>query len=233
MTHTGKRRHARYQVSDVRGSLLFRTQVEVLNVSVSGLAIQTTERLQLGRTYTIRLAGGGEEIDVTGTIRWCHLARSRPKPNGEPEPVYEAGLALHGVLSGKGQELVGFLEQHVVLSPHQRLTGRFESVTLAPADLEARYDFEVLKLSLSGMLVRTQLEPALDASYTIELGLGEGEGAVRVTGRIAYVQRDPAALNGPMTQLGLEFVDATEGTRSALSQFIANELDQPPEEPGA
>ncbi len=67
MGNSGQRRHKRYEVQDVHGSLLFRTQVHVRNLSVSGLALETPERLQLGRTYAIRLAGNDDAVDVSGT----------------------------------------------------------------------------------------------------------------------------------------------------------------------
>ncbi len=229
MPKTGQRRHRRYEVQDVRGSLLFRTNVQVRNLSVSGLSLESAERLQLGRTYAIRLAGSDAAIDVHGTIRWCHLASARPRPGAEPRAVYEAGLAFEDVFTEKGQGLLGFLEQHVVLSPHQRLTGRFRAEPLVPAELEARYEFEVLRLSLSGMLVRTPLEAALDARFGLELRLGDG--VVPLEGRVAFVQRDEAAKGAVATQIGMEFVGGTDQARSALARYHAEELERPADAP--
>ena len=226
MANTGQRRHRRYEVQDVHGALLFRTQVKVRNLSVSGLALETPERLQLGRTYAIRLAGDHDAVDVSGTIRWCRLASARPAAGGEPRAVYEAGLAFEGVFSEMAKGLLGFLEHHVVLSPHQRLTGRFRAEALRPAELEARYGFEVLKLSLSGMLVRTTLEASLGDTFEVELALRDG--IVPLHGRVAYFQRDDAVKGEVATQLGLEFVDVSESARSALAKFIASELEHGP-----
>lgn len=222
MATAGQRRHKRYEVQDVRGSLLFRTQVQVRNLSVSGLAVETPERLQLGRTYAIRLAGDRDAIDLSGTIRWCHLASAPAKSGAGPRVVYEAGLAFEDVFTERAKGLLGFLEQHVVLSPQERLTGRFRTESLRPADLEARYDFEVLKLSLSGMLVRTALEAALEARFGVELVLDGG--VVPMTGRVAYVQRDEAGKGAVATQLGMEFLDLSDDSRAALGAFIAREL---------
>jgi hypothetical protein len=226
MANSGQRRHRRYEVQDVHGALLFRTQVKVRNLSVSGLALETPERLQLGRTYAIRLAGDADAVDVSGTIRWCRLASARPKGGGEPQAVYEAGLAFEGVFSEKAKGLLGFLEHHVVLSPHQRLTGRFRAEALRPAELEARYGFEVLKLSLSGMLVRTALEASLGDVFGVELTLRDG--VVPFEGRVAFVQRDDTVKGEVATQLGLEFVGASESSRVHLAEFIASELEHGP-----
>jgi hypothetical protein len=226
MANTGQRRHKRYEVHDIHGSLLFRTQVKVRNLSVSGLALETPERLQLGRTYAIRLTGDRDAVDVSGTIRWCHFASAQPSDGGDSKAVYEAGLAFQDVFTEKAKGLLGFLEHHVVLSPHERLTGRFHAEALVSADLEARYDFEVLKLSLSGMLVRTQLEASLGARVGVELGLGSG--VVPLSGRVAYVQRDEAAKGEVAAQLGMEFLEISDPARVSLEDFIARELERVP-----
>lgn len=222
MPHTGQRRHKRYEVQDVRGSLLFRTQVRVRNISVSGLAIETSERLKLGRTYSIHLTNGHGSLEISGTIRWCRLTGTQAGVSGESLPRYEAGLAFEEVFTEKARNLLSFLEQHVVLPLHQRITGRFQVETLEPVDLETRYDFEVVKISLSGMLVRTQLDAAVGSSFGMELGLRGG--LVPVGGRVANVQRT-GAKGEAVIELGVEFVGVGEDARRALQEFIAEELE--------
>ncbi len=231
MTNTGQRRHKRYEVHDVRGSLLFRTQVKIRNISVSGLAIETTERLKLGRSYTIHLSNAQDSLDIAGTIRWCRLSRTQATVGGEAVPLYEAGLAFDDVFTEKAQSLLRFLELHVVLPLHQRITGRFRVETLGPVDIESRYEFEVVKLSLSGMLVRTQLEPALGSAFGMELGLRQE--MVPLDGRVAYVQRAGGAKGEPMIEIGVEFVDVREDARRLLQGFIADELENGPQAPPA
>ena len=46
--------------------------------------------------------------------------------------------------------------------------------------------------------------------------------------RIVFFQRDDAVKGEVATQLGLEFVDLSEGARSALAKFIASELETGP-----
>ena len=222
MPHAGQRRYKRYEVHDVHGALLFRTQVQVRNLSVAGAAVESSERLQMGRPYAVRLVGDHEACDVTGTIRWCRLSSTRPAPGAEPRAVYLAGLAFEDVFTEKAQGLLGFLEHHVVLAPHERLTGRFRAEALRPADLEARFEFEVLKLSLSGMLVRTSLEASLGARVGLELTLRDGP--VATDGRVAFVQREPGR-GETAAYLGLEFMEPSEKTLGALAGFISRELE--------
>jgi hypothetical protein len=224
MSNTGQRRHKRYEVHDVKGGLLFRTQVVVRNISVSGLSFETTERLKLGRNYSLRLSNAHDCVDLKGTIRWCHLARTSAN-GGESVPVYEAGLAFDDVLSERAQNVLRFIEENVVVSIEKRITGRFTPDEIGPAEIEARYDFEVLKISLSGMLVRTQLEAAVGSRFGMEVVLRDS--AVPVSGRVASVHRANGGLVEPASELGIEFLDLHEETRLALTSFISNELEEP------
>lgn len=227
MSTDPKRRHPRYEVHDVRGSLLFRTQVRIRNISVSGVAIETNERVKVGRSYALRLSNTNDAVDLAGTIRWCHLARTEAGPAGETVTVYEAGLAFEDVFTEKAQALLKFLEKHVVLPLHHRVTGRFRVETLGPVDLETRYQSEVVKISLSGMLVRTQLEPAMDSAFGMELTLRGG--IVPVDGRVRYVRRIAAPRGEePLSEIGVEFVNVRDASREALEAFISDELERSP-----
>ena len=79
------------------------------------------------------------------------------------------------------------------------------------------------------MLVRTSLEASLGDAFEVELALRDG--VVPLNGRVAFVQRDDAAKGEVATQLGLEFVDASESARGALAKFIASELEHGPGDP--
>jgi len=222
MTSLEQRRHKRFEVRDVKGSLLFRTQVQLRNVSVSGLSFETTERLKLGRNYSLRLTNAEGGVDLTGTIRWCHLARTKAVGQSQTLPVYEVGFAFDDVFTDRGQGLIHFIEQHVVLPLEKRITGRFTLETAESADIETRYDFEVLKLSMSGMLVRTQLETAVDSRFGMEVGLKSE--MLSVNGRVASVSRSGGTIAEPLSELGIEFVEMHGDVNQALTHFIAEEL---------
>ena len=202
MANTGQRRHKRFEVRDVKGSLLFRTQVKLRNVSVSGLSFETTERLKLGRAYSLRLSNSGESVDLTGTIRWCHLAGTRAM--GEDSlPVYEAGLAFDDVFTDRAQAVIRFIERHVILPLEKRITGRFTLETIEP--------------------VRTQLDAAVDSRFGMELGLRDE--IVSVHGRVASVSRGVGTREEPLSELGIEFVQLPGEVRDSLTRFISQELE--------
>jgi hypothetical protein len=94
--------------------------------------------------------------------------------------------------------------------------------------LANRHPFEVLKLSLGGMLVkvRQDQEPQLGALTEVELTL---DGAsLRCQGRVVFVGPDLDEGSGhDLFRVGLAFVTPPAEARRRLQQFIASELGPP------
>ncbi|MEO6323347.1 MAG: PilZ domain-containing protein, partial [Thermoanaerobaculia bacterium] len=89
-----RRRFRRHELDAVQGSVLFRLEVKVLNLSLSGMAAETTEQLKLGKVYALKLGGEGELV-VPSTVRWCRLVGTqRRRSDGELMNVYRAGLTF-------------------------------------------------------------------------------------------------------------------------------------------
>lgn len=218
-----RRRFRRYEVHDLYGSLLFRVDVTVLNLSVAGMAVETNRQLKLGKVYSMRFGEGESVLDLDGTVKWCHLVGTQAGTGGEAMTVYHAGLAFDGTLTEKSQRLIDFMQEHVVLALAKRVIGRFKVKAGAAVALAARYDFEVLKLSLSGMLVKTRLLPQKDSAFDMELRI-EGH-PIEVAGRVAFVERLGGTDADPESHLGIEFLDLDEPRIQALKSFIAEELE--------
>jgi hypothetical protein len=223
MQPTQKRRFRRYEVHDLYGSLLYRVEVKVLNLSVTGMAVEATQQLKLGRAHSVRLGRGEQTIELDATVQWCRLVGTRRMPNSETATVYLAGLTFDGIVSEKARRLMGFLEEHVVLALQKRIVGRFRPKEGAPVELEARVDFEVAKVSLSGMLLKTRVVPAVESAFDVELALAgvPFDSACRV----AYSRRTGGTDTEPEAEVGVEFVHLADGNREALRQFIASNLE--------
>jgi hypothetical protein len=223
MAEEPRRRHPRFEVKDVEGCLLFRVNVRVINISLNGLRVETTERLRLGKPYALKLRDEKVSVDVEGTVKWCHLTRAQTAPDGSSVSVYEAGLTLDGILTERARELLSFLQDHVILPLEKRILGRFRIRPGRPVDLEYRYDFEVRKLSRTGMLVETHLLPAKDSGFDMEIRLNHG--VAELQGRIAFTERVGGTDDDPLTRLGIEFVGGDRRSYQLLTDFISEELE--------
>ena len=105
------RHHHRYDVRAVSGHLMLPLEVKVLNMSLTGLAIESQIPMGVGGRYYLTLRREQEMIQLQTELQWCRRVRTEPNELGDPAPIYEVGFDFREELSGKARELLGFLQQ--------------------------------------------------------------------------------------------------------------------------
>jgi hypothetical protein len=219
---TNRRRHRRHATCNLRGNLLFQTRADVADVSRSGISIRTRERLYLGREYTITIARGGRRIlSIDGHVVWCDLATTDKGEGPDLVPIYQAGLELDDMESLDTQRFLAHLKQDVVLTLEDRLGGRFTFSIGSDRTDDPDYDFVVRTISLSGMLIETDLRPDREARCHMEIDLLDF--TLTLSGRVAYIKQ-PANGDGGVSELGLEFTALTPQQRELLQTYIEGRL---------
>jgi hypothetical protein len=216
------RRSRRYGVTDVSGNLLYRFDIKVLDISLNGMQIESSKKLDIGRKYVIKVSHGNEALKLEGTVVWCVLKKSVTGEAGEFIPLYRAGIEFEGLFSDKASELVNFLRKSVVIKLEERLFGRFRFNLEDPVNLDCRYDFLVRDLSLAGMLIETEISPEINSVFDMELKVCEP--GITVKGRVAYVKQGNDDEHKKSVHLGVEFLDMTDECRTLLEKFIKDEL---------
>ncbi|MFN3479637.1 MAG: PilZ domain-containing protein, partial [Thermodesulfovibrionales bacterium] len=152
-----RRSHKRYTVDNlnIRGNILFISDIEIVNISLNGIAIRCDRRIDLNRRYNLNLSYEGKKISLNGHVVWSMITGSRLNSIGEMVPIYTAGIEFVDVLSEKMSELVEFIESHRI-EGEKRLSGvRFHIKSPDAAKLDYPYNYRVKKISLSGMLVES------------------------------------------------------------------------------
>ena len=218
--HDERRHHRRYDVHGVRGTLVFPMRVEVLNMSLTGLAVESRNALEIGRKYDLKLHNGREAIEVNVDVQWCHLVRTERVGIADVSPIYQAGLDFRHVLSDQARELLSFLEHNVVVDVERRIFGRFKIGLDEPIGLDARHDFLVRQLSFSGMLIETDLMPQVGAAFDMEMDPGR----LRLKTRGKVIHADPLP-DDAGCQAGIQFLDMPQESRRALELLIEDFLE--------
>ena len=198
---------------------MFTTPVEIVNMSMGGAAVRADMRLNIGREYSLRLEVESQGLSVKGLVVWSTLSGIRRNDRGESVSQYSAGLKFKDVISDQLEQLLGFIDTNKV-NPEKRLAGlRFRVHTPGRAMLDTAQGYEVLLMSLSGMLIRTEQDLALDGVHQMEI-IPAGEVPIRFTGRVAStieVQDE-----GPIShEIGIEFVEMSANDRARLDAFVA------------
>lgn len=218
-----RRRNQRYAVQDVRGTLLLSTQARILNMSLTGMAVETDSRLRLGRTYSLKLQHDGETtVPLGATVVWCQLRQAKVQESGEGRIVYVSGLQFENVLTETAQDVVRFLQSAAVVSVQTRVCGRFRARFAETVNLNTEYEFEVIKVSSTGMLIVTDLVAEQESIFDMEVQLDDGQ--FRCKGRIAYVRPASGRAPGTAVELGVEFTEMSEADRALLATFIGRQI---------
>lgn len=213
----------RFRVEGLRGYLTVPIAVEVLDLSLGGVALESRSYLQFGRHYHLDLEYGDRVLSMVGIVAWCKLMRTERNRAGEVEPIYRAGLRF---LVEKESDLAALwevLRGQVSAEPNERVFERFEAGFPRIARLDSNYAFSVTNLSLSGMLIETDFVPDLDARLEIRMSLQAK--LLATLGRIASVPSLGRRAAGELTQVGVEFCDLSQARLGVLQSYLAAYLD--------
>lgn len=219
-----QRRHRRYDAEGVQGSLVYSLDARVLNMSLTGMAIETATFLKTGGQYWLRVPSGDTQLRFKAEVKWCHLVRNERTAAGESRAVFKAGIDFREILDDSARQVLDFLQQHVVVELGRRLTGRFHLAAPERAALSVRHEFDVRRLSLGGMLVETVWDPPVDTEVEVELQVPN---VVRTAARVRSVIPVPAAgpYDPPTFAVGLAFHPLAEEAQAALSRFVQGLLE--------
>ena len=222
MTFANQRRHRRYDVEDVHGSLAYQMDAKVLNMSLTGMAMETGSMLKVGSNYRLQVPFDGEILDLPADVKWCHLVRTQVSDGGEVVPIYHAGIDFRSILDDKAREILAFIESHIIVDLEQRLFGRFKLVVDESVGLMEERDFQVRRISLSGMLIETGFSPQENELLNFEI---QPDGfTIELRGRVANSKQVSSGSEG-LVEIGIEFVDLKPEQRRQLESFIESLLE--------
>ncbi len=223
------RRNPRFDVENLDGRVAFNFGAEVVNISPAGMCVRTTAPLVVHRSYDISLATEGETQRLKGTVRWCTLRSTRRTEHDEVEPLYEAGIAFEGLLTDAAAPFLDFLRNNVILNlndpyqqdPGKRLFGRFKFADNQSVSLTAADRFEIRRLSLSGMLARSESHLDRETRCDVAVELDDGV-KFRSLARIVHCSQVEAESEEapPQFDMGVEFVDTPADSVKLLEAFI-------------
>jgi hypothetical protein len=219
-----ERRHSpRYPVEGVQGTLHVSTGAKILNMSLTGMAVETDTQMRVSRSYSLALRHDEDFVlRLSGTVVWCHLRTLRKTESGETKSVYHAGFRFDDTLTEKAIELTHFLEATAVIAVEQRISGRFKLKFAKPVDLDTAYQFTVKTISASGVLIETEMPAAVGTVFDMETNLHGA--SLEVRGRVVHSREVRDAQRGRVSLLGIEFVQIKDKDRRALEEYISSHL---------
>jgi hypothetical protein len=215
-----KRRYKRYIVDGIHGNVLYLSDLNVLNISIEGAAIETTKRLDVNREYTFRITYKDTVLNLRGRVVWAVLSCREKKGVKEIIPVYRAGIMFTDTLIEKTNALLNFIEDNKIKALEKRVGGvRFKIADSQSVKINYPHKYEVKKISLSGMLIETEYPLDLDSHYDMELYLNEN--ILNVVGRTAHCKKINS-YDLTKYSIGIEFIKIPENDMKVLKDFLTS-----------
>lgn len=213
-----QRKFKRCNVDGIHGNMLFSSDVNIVNISIDGSAIETTRRLNIDKEYTLKIKYKDNLLNLKGCVVWSILSHTETRKNGEVVPIYKSGIRFTNVLSEKSSNLLRFIDENKTESIEKRLLGvRFKIKRVGDAMIDYPYEYNVKRLSQSGMLIETDNVFDVDSSHDMEIFLDNK--ILPVFGRVVNcVESTSEKLT--RYDIGIEFVRMSEEDKIFLKDFL-------------
>ncbi len=217
------RKNKRYVVEGLQGNVLYTSDIEVLNISIDGAAIETPRRLEINREYTFKLKFGENLINLRGKVVWAFLISKVNKETGLVMPVYRAGIKFTDTLSEKAMMLQNFINQNRTRKLENRLGGvRFKLSGNKTMQVDVPHEYKVKKISMSGMLVETEIPLEIESQCEMELYINSH--GLKILARISNIKEE-VSNEAKRYEVGIEFLKMSEQDEDILISFI-NSLEK-------
>jgi Tfp pilus assembly protein PilZ len=218
------RRHKRFRLDliEVNGQISLADKVEILDISLGGIALKVDRRLNIGREYLLKLREKGKALEVKCIVVRAELSGIEQRANGESVSIYTAGLTFKEGSTARIADFIKPIEQHKQMkepdTADRRLDVRFNIG--GPLDILLSYpaQFTVKTISLGGMLIRTEQALALESKVPMTLSLN-ADNPVTFIGRVALCQKSDDQ-EDKRYDIGVEFTDLTDQNKILLKSFI-------------
>jgi hypothetical protein len=219
-----KRRYKRYKLEliEVNGKMSLADKVEIIDLSLGGVALRVDRRLNPGREYLLKLGDKTKSFDLKCIVVRSELSGIEEKANGERVMIYTAGMKFKEDSATKMMDLLKSIELiKAVAVPSEsdrRIDVRFHIHTPGEQILKYPAQFKVMEISLSGIRIRTDISLELQSIIPMGLALHD-DNFVHFNGRVAST-RMLEEQGETRYDIGVEFSDLSEEGKSLLKAFI-------------
>jgi c-di-GMP-binding flagellar brake protein YcgR len=224
-----RRRYKRISVdfTKMNGNMIFAHAAKIINISISGTAVNADRKLNIGCEYTLTIASEDTRLTLKGVAVWSSLTESIQDVRGNVVPIYSAGLKFVDVSDEKAKEIIRFIKEHghdtlkeaeIYSHNEQRLHVRVTLEVQENAVLTCHDSYTIKNLSPGGMLIECYCPLEVEDQVPMEITIA-GRGKIKFMGRVASSQstkdKKPA-----MYELGIEFLGLPQSDKQILNQFI-------------
>ncbi len=87
------------------------SDVNVTNVSKTGISTRSTKRFDIGNTYMFNFNIHGRTVSVKARVKWITLIGSKKQNRNEVLPIYLSGMEFNNVSSEQLKQLARYVKE--------------------------------------------------------------------------------------------------------------------------
>jgi len=217
-----KREFKRFDLIEIQGKMTMANKVEIVDISLGGLAIKADRKLDLNREYVIKLGDKGDSIDVRCVVVRSTLVGMEQNADGESVLIYAAGMKFK---EGQEDKIKSFLKTVPLrakedASPvaERRLDVRFSITAPQEKLLCFPANFKVMDISLSSMLIHS--DQFLEKGSQVPMGLYLNDDShLDFIGKV-FSCRKTQETGKDYHEIEVTFSDLTDTEKTTLKTFI-------------
>lgn len=223
-----KRRYERFSLrtESVSCKIVSATEVKVLNISMTGVALEVNKRLNIGSQYMLGLASADAAVSLKGNVVWSRLTESKQNGRGDIVPIYNSGIQFGHMTTGQSKELENLIAKcsglgNSGMNMHGlsglRCAVRYSVDGVDKSVIKTSTACRVKTIGMGGMMMTSSQALEIESRHMMGICLPNGK-TVKFLGRIASCLT--SAGNNSEHEIGVEFLNMTEEETAALSNFI-------------
>ncbi len=219
------RKHKRFKldVIDLSSRMSIVGKVEIIDISVSGIALKADRKLNIGKEYLITLGYEGNQITVKGNVVRSELSGIEERSEGEKVTVYSAGLSFKDESANKVQNFLDSIGADKKTPVTERIDWfyrdiKFSITTPSEKVLNLLSQFGVKEISRSGIIIQTDRKLKIGSMVLMELSVSACEPA-SFMGKVVSCRTIQGKENVTY-DIGVEFTELTDRARSLIQRFI-------------
>jgi len=220
-----QRKHKRFKldVIDLSSKMSAVGTVEIIDISLSGIALKADRMLAIGKEYLMVLEYEGMHVNVKGVVIRSELSRMEERADGQKVTVYSAGIAFKDESADRVKDFLDSIDNNrktqVPEQPGWFYRDIHFSITIPSEQvLNLLVQFNLKEISQSGVIIQTDQKLNVDGIVLIELSLSAC-GPASFMGKVVSCRAAQDTALGNYV-IGIEFSELMERDRPSLEKII-------------
>jgi len=213
-------------ILDICGKSSYASNVRVLDMCISGIALKTVRNLEAGSECILQIKGKEKTLITKAVVIWSSPGGNIKTLKGNTLPIHKIGMKFTDVSDDKAKEIADFIEKqrregdkdtNLLPLSGSRVYVRFQIESLEKTMLISLKNHKIRNISLGGMLMGSS--DALDIGSKLSLEIIRSENrSIRVLGRVVSCRTAQDAHEG--YDVGIEFLEMADKDTEMLRELI-------------